>query len=117
MNRRQTGTAYEEKVAAFLEKKGFCILERNYRCRQGEIDLVARDGRYLVFVEVKYRSGQKTGHPVEAVHWRKQQRIIQTAMYYCYQHRIPDTQPCRFDVVTVLGDQTEHIENAFEMQA
>ena len=116
-NRRQTGTVYEEKAAAFLEEKGFHIVERNFRCRQGEIDLIARDGRYLVFVEVKYRSGQKAGHPAESVHFKKQQRIIQTARYYCYQHHIPEIQPCRFDVVTILGEQTEHIEHAFEMQA
>lgn len=116
LNKRQTGAAYEERAARWLSEKGFVILERNYRCRQGEIDLIARDGRYLVFVEVKYRSGECAGHPAEAVHAQKQYRISRTALYYCYTHRIPEDQPCRFDVVTVLGDQIEHIKNAFELQ-
>lgn len=114
LNKRQTGTAYEEKAAMWLAEKGFKILERNFRCRQGEIDLIARDGRYLVFVEVKYRSRGNTGHPAEAVNLRKQQRIIQTAQYYCYRNRIPESQAIRFDVVSILGDRIEHIENGFE---
>ena len=114
LNKRQTGTAYEEQAAAWLSKKGFQILEKNFRCRQGEIDLIARDGRYLVFVEVKYRSRARAGHPAEAVNIRKQQRIIQTAQYYCYRNRIPESQPIRFDVVSILGDRIKHIENGFE---
>ena len=67
MNKRQTGADQEVLAAVWLEKQGLRILEKNYRCRQGEIDLIARDGRYLVFVEVKYRKGIHTGHPSEAV--------------------------------------------------
>lgn len=115
MNKRQTGTAYESQAAEYLEKKGYHILERNYRCRQGEIDLIAMDGSYLVFVEVKYRSGRSKGHPAEAVNIKKQRRIIRTAGYYCYEHRIPEDHPSRFDVVSILEGETEHIENAFEM--
>ena len=61
MNKRKTGTEYEELAARWLTGKGFEILEKKYRCRIGEIDLIARDGRYLVFVEVKYRSDEKAG--------------------------------------------------------
>ena len=61
MNKRKTGTEYEELAARWLIEKGYEILEKNYRCRIGEIDLIARDGRYLVFVEVKYRSDEKAG--------------------------------------------------------
>lgn len=116
MNKRQTGAAYEEKAAKWLEEKGYQILERNYRCRQGEIDLIAADGPYLVFVEVKYRGSIRQGHPAEAVNMRKRQRIARAAMCYCYEHQIPETRPCRFDVVSITGGETEHIINAFEMQ-
>ena len=61
MNKRQTGSRYEETAAAFLTSKGYRVLERNFRCRQGEIDLICRHGRYLVFAEVKYRSGLSKG--------------------------------------------------------
>lgn len=116
MNRRETGTAYEDLAAQYLEQKGYRILERNYRCRQGEIDLIAMDGSCLVFVEVKYRSSRRTGHPAEAVNVRKQRRIARTAVYYCYKRRIPEDHPCRFDVVSILDHEAEHIKNAFEMQ-
>lgn len=114
-NKRQTGAAYEEQAAHFLIKQGFQILERNYRCRQGEIDLIARDGDCLVFVEVKYRRSKQAGYPTEAVTVCKQKKIIRTALYYCYQQKIADTQTCRFDVVSILGDQIELMKHAFEM--
>lgn len=113
MNKRQTGADQEVLAAVWLEKQGLRILEKNYRCRQGEIDLIARDGRYLVFVEVKYRKGIHTGHPSEAVDLRKQRKISRAALYYCYEHRIPETQACRFDVVSILDDKIEHIRDAF----
>ena len=75
MNKRQTGSRYEETAAAFLTSKGYRVLERNFRCRQGEIDLICRHGKYLVFAEVKYRSGLSMGSPAEAVDARKQERI------------------------------------------
>ena len=61
MNKREVGSCYEELAAVCLQKKGYRIIERNYRCRQGEVDLVCRHGRYLVFVEVKYRSTGRMG--------------------------------------------------------
>ncbi len=112
-NKRKTGAEYEEKAAAWLEKQGMRILERNYRCRQGEIDLIAMDGRYLVFVEVKYRKDLQSGHPAEAVDVKKQKKIARSAMYYCMERKISQDQPYRFDVVSILGDETEHIKDAF----
>ena len=114
MNRRQTGTVYEEMAARWLSEQGYEILERNFYCRQGEIDLIARDGRYLVFIEVKYRRDGQSGHPLEAVGIWKQRRISKAAVYYCHGHRIPDSQACRFDVISVMGNEIEHIKNAFE---
>lgn len=114
LNKRQTGTAYEERAAAYLEEQGMQILQKNYRCRQGEIDLIAKDGTYLVFVEVKYRRDLRSGHPSEAVDFRKQKRILYAARYFYYEKKIPESMPCRFDVVSILGDKMEYIRNAFE---
>ena len=114
MNRRKTGAEQEELAARWLAEHGLQILERNYRCRIGEIDLIARDGRYLVFVEVKYRADGRTGDPAEAVNWHKQKKICQTASWYVRQKKIPEDMPCRFDVVSILGSVIHHIENAFE---
>ena len=75
MNRRQEGTAYERAAGALLEKEGYEVLQYNFRCRQAEIDIVAREGRYLVFIEVKGRRSRKNGMPEEAVGRRKQERI------------------------------------------
>ena len=82
MNKREIGSRYEEAAAAFLQKQGFRILEKNFRCRQGEIDLVCREGKELVFTEVKYRSDVSCGSPFEAVDFRKQEKIRRTALFY-----------------------------------
>ena len=112
-NKRATGGRYEEMAAAFLEEKGYQILERNYRERSGEIDLIARDGRYLVFVEVKYRRDTGSGYPEEAVNARKQARIRHAAAYYLYSRRYPSDTPCRFDVVSIPGTEIRLIADAF----
>lgn len=114
MNKRSVGTEYEKKAAACLEKQGYRILERNYRCRLGEIDIIAESEGYLVFIEVKYRRNAETGYGYEAVDLRKQQRIIRAASWYMKQHGISQDKPCRFDVVSFLGEQVTLIRNAFE---
>ena len=113
MNRRALGKAYEEKAAAFLESRGYEILERNFSSPGGEIDLIARDGQYLVFVEVKYRATDRFGAPSQAVDARKQERIRKAAVHYMCSRGIAPDVPCRFDVVSILGGQVEIIENAF----
>lgn len=113
MNKRAVGAAYEEKAARHLEKLGYRILKRNYRCKCGEIDLIARQDDYLVFVEVKYRHDSHAGYGAEAVDWRKQQRIVRAARWYLAQNRIVD-QPCRFDVVSFLGEEVQVIKDAFQ---
>lgn len=117
-NRREIGTKYEEKAVALLEEQGYLILERNYRNRYGEIDIIARKEEMLVFVEVKYRSHQDYGDPLEAVGWQKQRRICRSALYYCSRQGVGMDIPCRFDVIAIYGgDQSIcHIENAFEYQ-
>lgn len=115
--RIRLGEAAEKKAARFLEAKGYRILQRNFRWRHGEIDLVALDGDCVVFVEVKYRSGRAFGWPQEAVGGRKRARLQRGAMEYLWQRGLIDVVPIRFDVVAVGGTgdgcTIEHIENAF----
>lgn len=113
MNKRKTGSEYEGLAAKWLENHGYRIVERNYRCSQGEIDLIAEKDGYLVFVEVKYRRTGQKGDPAEAVDYRKQKKISKVAEYYCWKKRKLN-QPCRFDVICVLGQEIRHIEHAFE---
>lgn len=112
-NHRATGSIYEEKIAAFLKQNGFVILERNYRCKQGEIDIVARDGKYFVFVEVKYRATEAAGFSLEAIDRRKALRIRNAAVYYLYSHHLSEETPCRFDAAGIDGDEITYIKNAF----
>lgn len=113
INRRKTGSHHEEQAAAFLEKNGLKILERNFFCRSGEIDLVARDGKYLVFVEVKYRATTVSGEAAAAVDRRKQCRISRAAQFYLLRYGYGEP-PCRFDVVAIDGDEVRWIRDAFD---
>ncbi len=112
LNKRNTGKRYESLAADYLQGQGLTIMERNYQDRTGEIDLIGRDGTFLVFVEVKYRRDMRSGDPAEAVTPRKQQHIRRTAQYYLYSHRCGDV-PCRFDVVSILGEEIRWIRDAF----
>ena len=103
MNRRKEGAYYENLVAEYLKTQGYEILEKNYRCRIGEI-----------FVEVKYRMDDKMGNPKEAVYRKKQKKISMTASYYLMRKCGRMDIPCRFDVAAVLGEQIEVVKNAFE---
>lgn len=112
-NNRITGSYYETQVAAFLEAQGMTIMEKNFRCRMGEIDLIARDGSYLVFIEVKFRSSGSAGYALEAIDRRKIGRIRKTAGFYLYSNRLPEETPCRFDTVGVDGKTITYIKDAF----
>lgn len=112
-NKRQIGARYEKKAGKYLISQGYEIVEYNFRCRMGEIDLIAKDGEYLVFCEVKYRAGAAKGHPAEAVGIRKQQVISKCASYYLMIRRLSGIL-CRFDVVSVEGKEMVLIKNAFE---
>ena len=111
-NRRRVGFQYEAIAAKYLEEQGMVILEQNYRCMQGESDLIGQEGDFLVFVEVKYRVDGRNGFPAEAVTLQKQQHIRRTARYYLYSHRCGEI-PCRFDVVSILGKEICWIRDAF----
>lgn len=94
------GKVGEDLACRELERRGYVIVARRYRCRAGELDIVARDGRTLVFVEVKTRGGQRFGGGAEAVTTWKQQRIVRLALEYIARERLAGC-PCRFDVVVV----------------
>ena len=109
---RRIGGVYEKAAGRYLEEKGWTVLEYNYYCRAGEIDIIAKDGEILVFCEVKYRSGPKSGNPLEAVGTRKQQTIFRCAMFYMTERNVGDV-PCRFDVIGTDGEEFTHVEDAF----
>lgn len=114
MNTRAAGAQKEELVCAYLLSQGVKIVERNFRNRQGEIDIVGYDETYLVFFEVKYRSGKSKGSAAEAVGTAKQRKICRVADYYRYLHRCAEDTPIRFDVVAVDGETLRWIKNAFD---
>ena len=108
-----------ERVAElYLKHKGYKLVERNYRCSAGELDLIVLDRRVVVFVEVKTRSGHGFGSPLEAVEFHKQRKMIQAAQYFLSEKRLHQ-RDARFDVVGISwpGREpvVEHIENAFEL--
>ena len=107
------GTAYEKMAGEYLKTQGYEILQYNFRCRMGEIDIIAKDHGYLVFIEVKYRRNAAYGTPAEAVNLRKQQKICKVADYYRMKHRVSDGQACRFDVVAIQGRNIRLIRDAF----
>lgn len=116
MNER--GTRGEVKAAEYLTDKGYEIIARNYISRYGEIDIIAQNDEYLIFVEVKARGKGAIGLPREFVDIRKQRKIIKTALCFMAENDI-SRQP-RFDVIEIYDyneqDSINHIENAFTME-
>lgn len=112
-NKRQIGFEYEKIAGEYLEKHGYEIIEYNFYSRSGEIDIIAKHEGYLVFVEVKYRENNKSGHPLEAVSIAKQKTICKCAMYYMKKNHLYDV-PVRFDVVGIIGNEVALVQNAFE---
>lgn len=113
-NKRELGAYYEEKSVEALQKKGVKILERNFRCRQGEIDIIGMDQSCLVFFEVKYRTSEQYGTAIEAVDKRKQYKISRVADYYLLRHPYYAYQNIRFDVIGIDDGKARWIKNAFE---
>jgi len=113
------GVRGESAAAGFLRRKGYRILARAQRSRFGELDLVALDGRTVVFVEVKTRQSDQAGQPAEGVDAKKQRRLTRLAVGWLKQHRLLEC-PARFDVVAVLWPADgrpptiEHFPNAFD---
>ena len=106
------GGAAEERAANFLLKRGLAILTRNYRTRLGEIDLVAREGDTLVFVEVRPREASRFGGGAESITPHKRRRIVAAARRYLLRlRRVP---PCRFDVITIDNGDPTWLRGAFD---
>lgn len=117
-NKREVGALYEQLAGQYLEQQGYKILQYNYRCPIGEIDIIAREEEYLVFCEVKYRKTAKQGMPQEAVTIKKQKTISKCAQYYLMKHPFGMTS-VRFDVVAIDGSKNQGetvtlIRNAFD---
>ena len=106
------GRAFEERAARELVRRGYRIVARNYRCRVGEIDLIARDGDTLVFVEVRSRASGAHGSALATVDVRKQARIARVAEHYVAAEK-PRFATCRFDVVGVTGGELIVVRDAF----
>lgn len=113
-NKRKIGNEKERLAGEFLKEQGYHILEYNFYCKSGEIDIVAREAGYLAFVEVKYRRSDKNGMPEEAVDYKKMLHLTRTAQYYMICKGLAEDTPCRFDVVTVMNGRCTLYRDAFE---
>ncbi len=109
---QQSGEAAERQAASFLEGQGLTVIARNYRCRGGEIDLIAQDGDSLVFVEVRARRNTNYGGAAASITHRKQQRLIYAARHYLMH--LPHEPLCRFDAILIDGERLEWLRSAFD---
>ncbi len=112
MNHIILGAIGENKAVKYLKKKGFKILEKNHKNLLGEIDIIAKDKDFLVFVEVKTRSSMAFSTPAYAVNTSKQHKLKKSATLYLKTHNLFNV-PCRFDVIEILEEKINHIINAF----
>lgn len=112
MNRSETGKEAEDRAVAHLSAQGLSVVERNFRCKVGEIDLVARDGEEIVFVEVRARASRDFGGAAASVDASKRRKVARAARVWLAARGWDG--PCRFDVVAVEGGRLEHIPAAFE---
>ena len=109
--KRRLGFSGERRAVRYLKDSGYEILERNFRCPFGEVDIIAQRGEYVAFIEVKARSGDSFGRPNEAVRRDRQRRYINCARFY-FSGRTMDCV-VRFDIIEILNGKINHIENAF----
>jgi putative endonuclease len=118
MRRIRMGKLGEDLAVAYLQKAGYRILEQNYRCLYGEVDIIALDGDFIVFIEVKSRKSERFGQPQEAVGLEKQKKLSRISLYYLQQKRL-ENHNARFDVMAVKllpdGTRIELIRNAFNL--
>ena len=119
-NTLELGKSAETQALHFLESRGLKLIENNYRCKCGEIDIVMRDADMVVFVEVRFRRNNRYGSGAETVGRKKQQKIIASASYYLQRNKKLARQPCRFDVISMSpgnigssGNNIDWIANAF----
>ncbi|MBQ8973341.1 MAG: YraN family protein [Clostridia bacterium] len=113
MNNQSKGALGEARAGQALTQMGFTILERNWRCPFGELDIIAREGDTIAFIEVKTRSSRRFGAPAEAVNRTKRLHILRAAQTYLMQNDALDAS-CRFDIAEVLPEGVRLIRNAFD---
>lgn len=117
LNRQQKGRYFEDKARRFLQKQGLKDFQANYSSRYGEIDMIARDGNTLVFIEVRYRESSSHGSALATVNFHKQHKIRLTAQHFLQKNGLTNRMPCRFDVVGITGNESkldfQWIKNAF----
>lgn len=113
MNRRNIGSFYEERAENYLIEHDFTIIEKNFRCKIGEIDVIAIKDGILRFIEVKYRKDTEYGYALSAVTRQKQRKIKNAAMWFLNAHSQYNDIPCSFDVIAIQGEHIEYIFNGF----
>ena len=115
MNKQLKGRMGEDRAAGFLEKKGYTILKRNYRCREGEIDVIAKKKGELIFIEVKNWDALQAASLEYSIDYQKRRRILRTSKYFLFKNPNWQNHRVRFDVILVQKNLTQlnHIENAF----
>ena len=113
MNTRRVGGINEEKAVCYLKDNDFRIIKQNYRCKIGEIDIIAIKENILRFIEVKYRKSDCYGNPLEAVNKRKQDKIMKTAAWFLNENPQYQDMQCSFDVMAVTEQYIKYIFNGF----
>ncbi|HAZ7574509.1 YraN family protein [Legionella sp. PATHC032] len=113
---REKGKLAEQLALNYLKENGLELVIQNYRCRLGEIDLIMREGHYLVFIEVRSRSNRSFGGGIASITYEKKQKIIKTTSHYMIKYRIQDKFPIRFDVISIDGTSNKitWLKNAFD---
>ena len=116
--RKQLGDNSEAMAQNYLEQRGYRLVQKNFRCKTGEIDLIMQKGEMLIFAEVRSKTSSRYGEPLETVNKAKQDKIKKAAAYYLYTHPKQADCYCRFDVLSVLWinstPQITWIEDAFQ---
>lgn len=112
MNKRCVGSLYEDICAEYLTENGFNVLQRNYKCKVGEIDIVAEKDNIIRFIEVKYRGNGKYGFALESIDLKKQNRIKRAASWFLNEKGLNGVQ-CSFDVITVENNVVEYYFNCY----
>lgn len=113
MNAHTSGTIGETLASSYLASRGMTVIAKNYRRAGGEIDLIARDGETVVFVEVKARRSPRYGRPAEAVTPAKSRHIVRAALAYLQAQHWLD-RPVRFDVIAIEGEDIQYLPAAFD---
>jgi putative endonuclease len=112
-DKQRRGQSWEQVALEHLQRQGLKLVQANFRCKGGEIDLIMRDGAALVFVEVRQREGRAHGGAAASITPAKIRRLVCAAQFYLL--RLPNLPACRFDVVAIDGDQLEWLRDAIQV--